>query len=287
MLRMIIKRIFNNNVVLVEKDNRTEMVIMGKGVAFQKKTGEVLDESLIEKTFVLETRELAAKLSELLSEIPTKYLELTDQIVTLAEQQLQHKLSNNIYLTLTDHISYSITRIGEGMQIKNALLWEIQRFYKKEFAVGLNALNIIESVTGVKLPEDEAGFIALHFVNAAQDGHEMQETIAVTKIVKDVLNIVKYDYGIEFNEDSLSYTRFVTHLKYFVYRSLRNELLHEEDDFLFEQLKGKFPKTYHTTRKIQKYLHKSHHIELTKEEMVYCMLHIRRVTSREEAKTEE
>lgn len=163
---------------------------------------------------------------------------MTDQIVTLAEQQLQHKLSNNIYLTLTDHISYSITRIGEGMQIKNALLWEIQRFYKKEFAVGLKALHIIESVTGVTLPEDEAGFIALHFVNAAQGGHEMQETIAVTKIVKDVLNIVKYDYGIEFNEDSLSYTRFVTHLKYFVYRSLRNELLHEEEDFLFEQLKG-------------------------------------------------
>lgn len=286
MLQMIIKRIFNNNVVLVEKENHTEMVIMGKGVAFQKKTGQVIDDSLIEKTFVLETRELAAKLSELLSEIPTMYLELTDQIVTLAEQQLQHKLSNNIYLTLTDHISYSIIRIGEGMQIKNALLWEIQRFYKKEFDVGLKALDIIKAVTGVKLPEDEAGFIALHFVNAAQDGHEMQETIAVTKIVKDVLNIVKYDYGIDFKEDSLSYTRFVTHLKYFVYRSLRKELLHTEDDFLFEQLKGKLPKTYQTTKKIREYLHKSHHIELTKEEMVYCMLHIRRVTSREEAQTE-
>lgn len=279
---MIIKRIFNNNVVLVEKEDRAEMVIMGKGIAFQKKTGDVLDERLIEKTFILKTKELSDKLSKLLSEIPTKYLELTDQIVTMAEEHLKCNLSENIYLTLTDHISYSITRTGEGMPIKNALLWEIQRFYKREFDAGLRALDIIESATGVKLPEDEAGFIALHFVNASQDGHDMQETIAMTKIVNDILNIVKYDFGIEFDSSTLSYTRFVTHLKYFVYRSFRNELVSSEDDFLFEQLKRKFPKVYQCTGKINDYLKKVHQFELSKEEMVYCMLHIRRVTSREE-----
>ena len=50
---MNIKRIYNNNVVMVEKDNGEEMIVLGKGLAFGKKVGETIEEEQIEKIFTL------------------------------------------------------------------------------------------------------------------------------------------------------------------------------------------------------------------------------------------
>lgn len=60
---MKIHKILNNNVVCTKKENETEVVLMGRGLGFQKKVGDTIDESKIEKTFVIETKELSEKLA--------------------------------------------------------------------------------------------------------------------------------------------------------------------------------------------------------------------------------
>lgn len=79
------------------------------------------------------------------------------------------------------------------------------------------ALGIIEKKTGVLLPNDEAGFIALHIVNGQldEDVHDMYE---ITKIMQEIENIVRYRFKIEFNEESAYYYCFITHLKFFAQR---------------------------------------------------------------------
>ena len=62
----------------------------------------------------------------LIGEIPTEHLELSNEIIEYAEQQLALKFSDNIYITLTDHISFALRRFPEGIIVKNALLWEIK-----------------------------------------------------------------------------------------------------------------------------------------------------------------
>lgn len=52
----------------------------------------------------------------------------------------------------------SIDRFQDGVTEKNVLLWDIRRFYKDEYQVGLWALDLIEDKCKVRLPEDEAGF---------------------------------------------------------------------------------------------------------------------------------
>ncbi|MGO4728851.1 BglG family transcription antiterminator LicT [Paenibacillus sp. 2KB_22] len=277
---MKIKKVFNNNVALVEGPNRSEIIVIGKGLAYQKIPGENIDPSRIEKTFVMETKELSERLSTLLSEIPTKHLELTDQIIRYAIKDLNTSFSNNIYLALTDHISYAITRATQGLSLKNALLWEIQKFYPKEYHTAMHALHLIEKETGIKLPVDEAGFIAMHFVNGQQDGQEMEQTLMVTQMVQEILNIVTLHYGIELDEESLNYSRFVTHLKYFSYRTMRHESIPSEDDELYEQVITKYPEAFACSEKVSAYLQDKYQVETTKGEMVYFMLHIRRVTSR-------
>ncbi len=46
---MQIAKVLNNNVVVVLDEHRREQVVMGRGLAFQKRPGDVLDDSKIEK----------------------------------------------------------------------------------------------------------------------------------------------------------------------------------------------------------------------------------------------
>ena len=53
---MQIEKILNNNVVQA-LDNNVEYIVMGKGLGFQKKVGDLVDKEKIEKTFILENTE--------------------------------------------------------------------------------------------------------------------------------------------------------------------------------------------------------------------------------------
>ena len=50
---MKIEKVLNNNVIQA-LDNNVEYIVMGKGLGFQKKVGNLVDKEKIEKTFVLE-----------------------------------------------------------------------------------------------------------------------------------------------------------------------------------------------------------------------------------------
>lgn len=122
---------------------------------------------------------------------------------------LSVELNDYIYITLTDHISYALKLFDEGLNRPNALIWEIKKFYPKEFEIGLKALDLIQSETNKKLPEDEAGNIALHLINAQTNnsGNKVEDIAHQTKMIQDILNIIKYTYNIALNEKSLNYER--------------------------------------------------------------------------------
>ena len=46
---MIIQKVINNNVVSTFDSNGKEVILMGKGIGFRKKTGDELDKTKIEK----------------------------------------------------------------------------------------------------------------------------------------------------------------------------------------------------------------------------------------------
>ena len=50
------QKVINNNVISAYDVNQQEIVIMGKGIGFKAHTGELIDESKIEKFFVLRMR---------------------------------------------------------------------------------------------------------------------------------------------------------------------------------------------------------------------------------------
>lgn len=283
---MKIAQVLNNNVVTVINPAEQEMVVMGRGIGFKKHPGDLVDETKVEKVFKLENREVSQKLMTLLSDIPIEYVDCSDEIIRYAQTILGSKLHDSIYISLTDHIHFAIERYRQGIEIRNAILWEIKKLYRKEYVIGMKALQMIEDKLGVELTEDEGGFIALHFVNSQLNG-EMSETISMTNIVKDVLRIVTRHYVFEMDEESLSYFRFLTHLKFFAQRVLHDTVSDSGENPLHDMVKVQYPNAYACAQKIQSYTSKIHQRTLSKDELLYLTIHIERITKAEQAERSE
>ncbi len=272
---MKIAKIMNNNVVSALDEGNREIIVLGKGIGFQKHNGDLIDEVKVEKIFRL-SEPARSKFEKLVEEIPYEYVSYTDEIVREATETLVMELNKNIYITLTDHLHFAIERYRRNITFQNALLWEIKRFYSREYEVGLKAVELLKEREGVALSVDEAAFIALHIVNAEMDIN-LSRTLSVPGMIKDLLNIVRYTFHVDLDEESLSYERFVTHLKFFIQRTLKRQCYPTEELELYELYRKKAPKSYECAKKIKKYMEEKTDTEVTDEEMMYLTVHISRV----------
>ena len=279
---MKINRILTNNAVVIMNENGNEQIVCGKGIAYKKKPGEEIDESLINQTFVLmPDSNLSKQLEQLLTDIPLEYVCLSNDIVKMGEVTMGTQLSGSLVISLADHIYETMRRYRENILISNGLIWEIQRFYEKEYEIGLLAKEMVEKTFHVELPNDEAAYIAMHIVNAETDNSSMEETMKVTKIIQDTIRIVRLFFGIEFDENSGYYYRFLTHLKYFARRVLRGE--ENTDDNNSELAKiifDKYASAYECTKKIESHLREKSNYQISDEEKMYLTIHIHSVVSK-------
>lgn len=276
---MIIEKVLNNNVVVsIDPKTKKEIILLGNGIAFNRKIGQEVDESKIEKTFILDDKTLGNKFKKLINQIPDGVFQLSHEIISHASKELNVKFDKQIYISLSDHIAFAIKRYKKNMMIKNELLSEIRRVHKNEYKVALWALNFLNKKLKIELPEDEAGFIALHFINASLN-QTTTGSIESTKIVKDILNIIRYYFALEFNEDDLNYDRLLTHLKYFSKRIItNNQDKNSEDEFMNMVIKS-YPEAYNCTLKIKEYIVNNYKYEVNSNEIVYLTLHIQRIIS--------
>lgn len=274
-----VEKVINNNIVRSFNDQGQEVLVMGSGLGFKKKRGDAIDDLLVEKVYKIETQNSLKHLEHILSRIPLEYVQVTNEIIDFAKLSLAKNLPENIYTTLMDHISFALKRHDEGIPIQNALLWEIKRFYNHEYLIGKEALVMIKKKLGVELPEDEAGFIALHIASANLNSASTEQAQKTMQIIQDILNIVKYHFNVELKEDSIHYERLITHLKFFIQRVFTgNSIKNEEQEFML-MIKNQYKKEYECALKIYEYFIKGFQIELSNDEMVYLTIHIRRVTS--------
>ncbi|WP_080146657.1 BglG family transcription antiterminator LicT [Marinilactibacillus piezotolerans] len=278
---MKVNKVINNNIVQSINESDAEVLVMGKGIGFKKSVGDLIDQEKVEKVYTITSHLSTNKLEQLLANIKLEHLQVANEIISYAKVSLGKKLSENIFLTLTDHIDYAIERFNTDLPIKNALLWEIKRFYNHEFLIGKEALTIIQRKLGIQLPEDEAGFIALHIVNAELDMAKVSQVSEMTQIIQRIMNIIKYHYKVDIDEYSLNYERFITHLKFFVHRLYSGVELEADKDtgFLF-MLKERYAKEYGCALKIRDYIIKEFGRDLKEDEMIYLTIHIRRITSK-------
>ena len=274
---MIIKRVLNNNTVISSNSKGVDVLLMGKGIAFGKKKGQPIDMEQIEKTFLLKDKETQSKFTELLINVPMEDILVSEKIINFGKIKLGKNLNEIIYVNLTDHIHSAIERYQEGLILKNPLRWDIARFYPDEYSVGEKAIEIVRNELGVSFEIDEAAFIAIHFVNAEMD-KSWDFAYEIAEITKKIETIIKNHYRTEFDERSLDYYRFITHVKFFAQRLLASDHYDDEDEELLNTLKHKYEGEYASALEIKEYVQKDFEYELSSTELLYLTAHIRRIT---------
>ena len=210
-------RVLNTNAVVSVDSQGMELIMTGPGIGLKKRKGENIDQSLVDKTYHLENKEESKRLQEVVKEISEEYLGIVDRVVKEAKKE-KLEIRDSLYVTLTDHINSAVARYREGIALKNMMKIDIRKFYPKEYQVGMHAIEWIKEQTGEDLGDDEAAFIAMHIVSAELNAQNITDVNQITELINTVLQIVRIHFKIDLNEESISYERFLTHLKFFAAR---------------------------------------------------------------------
>lgn len=269
---MYIKRVYNNNVVMVD-DAGTERIAVGKGIAFGRKRGDVLDSASFEKVFTLDDPTQLSRLERLIKGIPSEYLLIAEDIVSMLRRESASVIDDNVLIALTDHISMALEREQAGIICDNPLLFEIKRFYGREFELALKAREIIRGHLGIEISEAEVGFIALHIVNATMKQRADHLMLSI-KMINGILNTVAETFGLTYDEGSVQYERFLRHLQFFSQRVLDKNIAQSEDTFLFHLGKDQYPDALECTERIGADIEQEYGCVVSDAEKGYLVYHI-------------
>ena len=273
---MFVEKVINNNVVTAMHEANQEVVLMGKGIGFQAKRGLKVDKTKIEKTFVLSNKAEIGKFEEVVESIPIEHLDVCIEIINYAISVLGKRISSSIYISLTDHINFALERYKTGIVFDNPLAQEVKSFYRNEYLIGEYAIAMIEKELGVRLPLDEAASIAMHFINAEYNTG-MNETMHITSLIREILEVVEKELGIQLDDAEISYGRFVAHLRFFVIRMLNENQVLDQDEAYNNMVKRLYPKSFLVVEKIASFVKDKYNYSMEIDEMVNMTIHIRRM----------
>ena len=280
----VIKRI-NNNVVLVDEIGR-QTIVTGKGVGFKVYPGDEVNESFIEQRFILEEKKSSDYYVQLLKDIPMEYLNEAKKIVDMAKSEIKNPISSNAVFALADHLYFAKQRQEQGMLIEHPLSWEIRLYYPREYELGKQAVELLREHMGLALPDGEAVMIAMHFVNCAGGLSNEYDIAQLTEIMREVITLIENTMQFSIDETSAAFTRFVTHLRYYLIRQLKMEIDDSINVELLEIVREKYPSAYDCARKVADYLERKYGNQTSDSELLYLTLHINCLISKNKAKEE-
>lgn len=273
---MTIEKVINNNVVTAIDESNEEVVLMGKGIGFQAKSGEIIPQNKVEKKFVLSGKAEIGKFEEVVSSIPLEHLDVCIEIINYATNILGKRLSSSIYISLTDHINFALERYKTGIIFDNPLAQEVKSFYRSEYLVGEYAVRMIESKLSVQLPSDEAASIAMHFVNAEYNTG-MSDTMQITTIIREVLCMVEHGLNVKLDDSEMHCARFIAHLKFMALRMVHEEQIMQQEEEYNNMVISLYPEAYFIANEIARYTKEKYNYTMKIDELVNMTIHIRRI----------
>jgi beta-glucoside operon transcriptional antiterminator len=152
-----------------------------------------------------------------------------------------------------------------------------------EYDVGVTAVNYINRSKHIYLPKEEAVGIALHLINAGYSttpqavGIKNQE-----ELIGDIAELIEEKYDIKIDREGFNFSRFVTHIRYLLIRRDEEDQLNTENNEILTTLIEKYPETYQLVLKVREIIEANVNFKINDEELVYLMLHVNRLCTREE-----
>ncbi|WP_342429273.1 transcription antiterminator [Neobacillus sp. FSL H8-0543] len=275
MVRLLIDKVLNNNVLIAEHPAYEEVVLIGKGLGFNRKRGDFIDTEAVEKLFVLKNEKEQESYIKLLPFIDNDSLEVIISALDLIKQRTNSLLHEHIHVALTDHLMFAITRASQGMNMKNPFLVETKTLYRHEYEVASEVVQLIKEKTGVSLPIGEIGFIALH-IHSAMTNKNLSDVNQHSQLVSRLVGMVEEQFEIEIDKDGIDYMRLVRHIRFTIERVIKGEQV-EEPEKIASLLKEEYPVCYNLSWKLIKVMQQTLKMKVFDAEAVYLTMHLQRI----------
>lgn len=267
-----IQKVLNNNALLVLKDNqKTESILLGKGIGFGKKPGDVVDNAQNVNEYKLAPDDGRSIAIGTENGIEPVYLEAAGRIIEAAEQVFD-EIRSDILLPLADHIAFAARRAKNNIYVPNPFIPDIKVLFGKEYAVAQDCRDIIKEFAGYEISDDEAGFIALH-IHSGLSHEQVSETLKDTQVINQSMLQIVEESGRQPDENSLTYTRLLSHLYYMIVRTRNgNDVNINLNEFMAQN----YQRAMTIAKKICIYMSEQLGLELDELEIGYLAIHIER-----------
>jgi len=271
--RYKVLKILNNNGIMIGQLD-VEKIIVERGIGHRYRVGDSLcDLGEFKKVFTIEEKNNKDTFIELMERVDGEIVEVCEEIISFISEEFHQELNEKIHISLTDHIAFTILRLKNNDTITNPFVIEIETLYSKEMQIAEKAMKILEERTGIHIPEDEIGFIAMHIHSARNDG-KVSNTVkyaflcsTITEYIEDLLNI-------EVDRRSINYERFISHIRFAIERIMKGIPIKNE---ILDSIKNKLNASYKIAENIGGILKSELYKEVSEDEIGYIALHVERV----------
>lgn len=223
----VIKRVYNNNVLLAQEEDGSEVVLLGKGIAFRRKVGELVEPVPGMQRFVPDGTYPFARIADVLKDAPPEQVAVATEVTAIAHEVLGLQPRQSLMLPILDHLAFAVRRAATGSVVDFPLRWEVAQLYPAEAALGRRVLELVNGRLGLRLQEDEWVAFALHFVNQQWAVGDISKTVAMTKVIAACFSLLESRWERTIDQNAMSATRFVTHVRYVFARASTESQLRE------------------------------------------------------------
>lgn len=272
-----VKKVLNHNTVIaIHSEDNQEYLMMGKGIGFGKKITERIEAGPETTIYSLQKSTDRGNASELVKSISPVCLEITGQILDIAEKKFG-KIDRSILFPMADHIEYAIKRIKNQEQISNPLTEDIRVLFHMEFKVAQEIVPILKERMGIEIEEDEVGYIALH-IHSAIDDQKVSQAMQVAQAVRECISQIEQEIGKPIDVMSLAYNRLMNHIRYMAARAMKGEALKIN---MNDYMGIKFPNAFQIAERVCKQVERNLKCKMNEVEIGYLAMHIERVANEE------
>jgi transcriptional antiterminator len=278
MSSLVINKVLNNNVLIANHSRYGEVVLIGKGIGFNRKSSEVFDAENAEKLFVLKNEKEQKNYIKLLPYLEESLQQVIISAMELIKKKAATELNEHLHVALTDHLMFTITRLTQGMEIRNPFLIETKALYPMEYGIAKEVLELFKEKHLVDLPEGEAGFIALH-IHSALTNRELSEVNQYSQLISKLIHMIEEQFKISIDKDSIDYMRLVRHLRFAIERVKSGEHV-EEPEKIASLLIQEYPLCYNLSWKLIKVMQQTLKKPVFDAEAVYLTMHLQRLQNK-------
>jgi len=264
-------KILNNSAMLVY-DGKSELVLLGKGIAFNRRSDERIKSGFqVDKIYALDRS--ANRFKTLIENNSAQVNELVINSMQLLMERNSTEIRPDALVGFCDHVSIMFSRVLKGESIMNPFLSETKVLYPESFEKAQSITHQLNAQYDVLIPEEEVGYIALHLQNIVSpaSGEQMKVMNKIAALTSDYITV---ELKINLDKESLIYARFMTHLKFVVMRLLRNQ---RSDNIMTEMILKQLSQYRPQAEQIVEIIEQETNHKLSLDELAYLMIHIGRI----------